>query len=372
MRTLILSCNTGEGHNSCAKAIKEVYDAKGEVCRIEDALGFISKRVSRFVSGWHTRIYRYCPGWFRRGYGYSEQHPVLFQEYSWVYRLLTKGVEELCRLICEEKYDTVICTHVFPALMVTEMRKRYPALSLRAGFVATDYTCSPSTETSDLDVYFIPDDTLAEEFVQKGVPGEKLVGSGIPVRQMFCRNLEKEAAKRRLHILPGQKHLLMMCGSMGCGPMARLASALAERMEEHWVLTIVCGTNRRLYGQLSRRFASLPNVHVQGYVADMSALMDSADLYLTKPGGISVTEAAGKCLPMVFIDAVAGCEEYNKQYFLAAGGAAAGTDVNDLAAACCALLAEDAAREEMAEALSRQRKENAAAMIYHDMTGART
>ena len=41
----------------------------------------------------------------------------------------------------------------------------------------------------------------------------------------------------------------------------------------------------------------------------MALLMDSADLYLTKPGGISVTEAASMRLPMVFIDAVAGCEE---------------------------------------------------------------
>lgn len=372
MRTLILSCNTGEGHNSCAKAIKEVYDAKGEVCQIEDALGFISKRVSRFISSWHTRIYRHCPGWFRRGYGYSEQHPVLFQERSLVYRLLTKGAEGIYRLICEENYDTVICTHVFPALMMTEVLKRYPMMQLRTGFVATDYTCSPSTEISDLDVYFIPDAALAEEFIQKGVPKEKLVGSGIPIRQMFCQNLEKETAKSQFNIPGQQKHLLMMCGSMGCGPMARLASAVAERLEENWALTVVCGTNRRLYGQLSRRFASLPNVHVRGYVADMSALMDSADLYLTKPGGISVTEAADKSLPMVFIDAVAGCEEYNKEYFLAVGGAAAGADVDGLADVCYSLLAEDAARDEMVKALSRQRKEDAAAMIYDYMTGART
>ena len=57
MRTLILSCNTGEGHNSCAKAIQETYAAHGETCDIVDALQFISKRASQFISDWHSRIY---------------------------------------------------------------------------------------------------------------------------------------------------------------------------------------------------------------------------------------------------------------------------------------------------------------------------
>ena len=50
MRTLILSCNTGAGHNSCAKAIQEVYQSRGDVCDIYDALLFISKRASKFMA----------------------------------------------------------------------------------------------------------------------------------------------------------------------------------------------------------------------------------------------------------------------------------------------------------------------------------
>lgn len=38
MRTLILSCNTGEGHNACAKAIKVVYDKNGDYCIINKYL----------------------------------------------------------------------------------------------------------------------------------------------------------------------------------------------------------------------------------------------------------------------------------------------------------------------------------------------
>ena len=68
MHTLILSCNTGEGHNSCAKAIQAEYAAHGESCEIVDALQFISKRASRFICDWHTRIYRHAPKLYRAGY----------------------------------------------------------------------------------------------------------------------------------------------------------------------------------------------------------------------------------------------------------------------------------------------------------------
>ena len=68
MRTLLLSCNTGEGHNSCAKAIQEAYLAQGEDCEIVEALQFISRHASRFIADWHSRIYRHAPKLYGAGY----------------------------------------------------------------------------------------------------------------------------------------------------------------------------------------------------------------------------------------------------------------------------------------------------------------
>ena len=67
MSTLILTCNTGEGHNSCAKAIKEVYDAHGEPCEIMDALLFVSEWFSGFVHRVHTTMYQKYPKVFKVG-----------------------------------------------------------------------------------------------------------------------------------------------------------------------------------------------------------------------------------------------------------------------------------------------------------------
>ena len=77
---LILSCNTGAGHNSCAQAVQEAYHSRGEICNITDSLQFISEKASTFISNWHTRIYRHAPRLFDAGYQRAESHEDIFCE----------------------------------------------------------------------------------------------------------------------------------------------------------------------------------------------------------------------------------------------------------------------------------------------------
>lgn len=369
MKVLILSCNTGEGHNSCAAALEEECRNQNIPCDTEDALRFISPEVSRFISNWHVRIYRHAPGLFRVGYRAAEDHPAQFHEGSALYRYLTQGAEKLCGFIAGSGYDTVICTHTFAALMVSEVVKTHLP-NLKTCFIATDYTCSPSVKDSSLDRYFIPASSLSGDFLGGGVTSERLRACGIPVRQMFRSSVRKEDAKRAFGIPADHKHLVMMCGSMGCGPIMSIARRIGRDLPDDQDLTIVCGTNKQLYRRLQRRFYDAKNVHVRSYVKDMALLMDSADLYLTKPGGISVTEAASMRLPMVFIDAVAGCEEYNKDFFLRTGGAVTGQTPKEIARTSLRLLSDKDTLEKMGDALDAAVPHNAAANILSEMSEA--
>lgn len=80
MKLLILSCHTGQGHDSASAAIREVWEERGHCCETADALAFVSPWVSRQVARWHVRIYRYLPGLFRWGYAFAEKHPSAFGE----------------------------------------------------------------------------------------------------------------------------------------------------------------------------------------------------------------------------------------------------------------------------------------------------
>ena len=84
----------------------------------------------------------------------------------------------------------------------------------------------------------------------------------------------------------------------------------------------------------------------------MPPLMQSADLFLTKPGGLSSTEAAAAGVPMVLIDAVAGCEEHNLDFFLKLGGAVTAETPEKLAELALSLLADEARLTEMSSALA--------------------
>ena len=362
MRTLIMSCNTGAGHNSCAKAIQEVYQERGELCDIVDALQFISPHASRFISNWHTRIYRYAPKLFKAGYADVEQHESIFREGTTVYKYLTSGVDRMREYLESGSYDNIICTHVFPALAVTELLRRYP-LRLQTSFVSTDYTCSPCAADSNLDFYFIPSPLLTEEFAGCGVAREKLVPSGLPAAQAFYHPMEKAEAKRALGIAPEKQHLLMMCGSMGCGPMEELTQLLANSLPTEYDVTVACSSNRQLLRRMERKFEDRPNIHIRGYIGNVSAMMDSADLFLTKPGGISTTEAMVKGLPMVLVNVVGGCETPNLEFFVSHGGAATADTPEAIAALCKRLLEHDEERLIMRQSLLAMHKTPAAQAI---------
>ncbi len=362
MKLLILTCNTGQGHNSTAGSISEKFTENGYECTAADSLAFLSKKMSRFISSWHTRIYRHAPVLFDQGYEYAEKHPSVFSDESMAYNFFGHGVNKLNRYIQEGGYTDVICVHAFSAIMLTEMLRRYPQ-NIKTGFVATDYTCSPSVGDSRMDLYFIPHASLKQEFTACGVPEEKLVASGIPVKSVFFEHKNKAAAKRNFGIDPDARHILMMCGSMGCGPIETLALQLTKILPREAVLTVVCGTNERLKKKLEK--AEKTNMRVLGYTDKIPQLMDSADLYLTKPGGLSVTEAAAKRLPMFFVDAVSGCEAYNKSFFLSHGMAAASDSFDRLAQDCVSLLLDKERLMAQSKAMEREFCHNPADCILN-------
>ena len=363
MKTLILSCNTGEGHNSCAKAIKEYFELNGEPCDIADSLAFASKKMSQFISGWHVRLYRHLPAAFGMGYGFMERHPSYLEEGSAAYRLLTIGTDRLYQFIVANGYDTVICTHVFAALLVTEMKEKYPC-KIKTALVHTDYTCFPGTAASDMDVYFIPHTSLIPLFVGVGISREKLIPAGIPVRQAFFAALPKEEAKRSLGVDPNRNHVVIMSGSMGCGPIEETAEILAEMLGDENEITLVCGTNHRAKERVEKSIGDRENVHILGYFKDISRLLDSADLVFTKPGGISTSEIAKKALPMVLIQAVEGCETHNYRFFTNQGVALLSHDPQELAEMGAGLLKAKGKLEEMAAFYTEELRCNGAEIVF--------
>lgn len=361
-RTLLLSCNTGEGHNSAAKAIKEVFDARGESCEIIDTLALLSPKASEIISRGHVGIYRKVPRLFGAGYKFFEKVSSDPEEGA-VYEILARGAAKLNQLIEESGCTAAISVHPFSGMMLTAVMRRY-APKIVTGIVATDYTCSPFVNQSDLDYYFIPHESLIDEFVRCGIPAEKIVPSGIPVRQCFYEEKAVLESREALFIREDERVAVLMCGSMGCGPMKELAEDIAAEINGKELLIVICGNNEKLREQLNDKISSV-RVKVLGYTNKMNLYMDAADVLITKPGGLSSTEAATKGLPMVFIDAVAGCEEHNMNFFVGQKWAVTDTTEKGLTRQVMELLNDDSERQRISGALRDSFSRNSARIIYN-------
>lgn len=362
MKVLILSCNTGGGHNSCAKAIGAELLNRGHTYETDDALLYVSKGTSRFVSNWHVRFYRYFPKLYNKGYQYAEEHPASFDESSAACRILRRGCKRLRAAILAGGYDSVVCVHLFPALMLTFIQREAP-LPIKTMFIATDYTASPSCDRMRLDTCVIPDAALTELFAKNGVSPDTIAPLGIPVRAELYSCLPVQEAKKAVGLDPSHRHLLMMTGSMGCGPMEEITQLLANSLPAEYDVTVACSSNRQLLRRMERKFEDRPNIHICGYIGNVSAMMDSADLFLTKPGGISTTEAMVKGLPMVLVNVVGGCETPNLEFFVSHGGAATADTPEAIAALCKRLLEHDEERLIMRQSLLAMHKTPAAQAI---------
>ena len=144
MNILILTCNTGGGHNAVAAALTEAFRRRGADCTVLDGLSFISQKASKLVSRWHTRMYRHHPQLYKAGYMTAEEEVGRTDpKHNPVERYLARGARRLYRFLQTQQFDAVVCVHVIPALMMTMLRKNGGA-PMPFCFVATDYTCSPS------------------------------------------------------------------------------------------------------------------------------------------------------------------------------------------------------------------------------------
>lgn len=322
MPILILSANTGGGHNSAAAAIREELASRGIESEIQDGLKYLSEQTSKFISWGHSYIYKNLPGLFGKAYAHEEKHPSPL-----LYDSIALGAERFYKYVKGKDFTAIICVHVFSAMLVTETKRRY-GLDVPFYFVATDYTCSPGVADIDPTIWFTPDELLNKEFTDGGIPPERLVASGIPIRREFYQKLNQAEARQMLHLPPSGPVVLLCCGSIGCGHINRMTPQLEAIMPEDATLVIVCGHNVRAYRKLKERAAH--HTVVVGFTNRIAQYMAAADVCISKPGGLSTTEMLAVGVPMVLWLAVPGCESRNMEFLVNQQMAVGSADWNDV------------------------------------------
>lgn len=320
MKVLILSCKTGGGHDAAGLTMKERFELEGHEAIMFDYLTLAGSSVSKWVEKLYVSTVKYMPRVFGRVYKIGMFVSKRVKK-SPVYYANAKMGKYLKEYLKENSYDAIIMPHLYPAETITYMKSKNIALPLTIG-VATDYTCIPFWEETDCDYYVIPHKDLVYEFSSRGIPREKLVPIGIPVRQKFLEDLETDFKERlsknarEVLGLPTDKKIhLILSGSMGAGNIKELTSNVWNLNQQKICVVVICGNNKKIFNRLKKQYKNVPNVFIVGHTKKMNLYMQASDIVYTKPGGLTSTEVAVLGKPLVHTFPIPGCETANQEFF---------------------------------------------------------
>ena len=197
MKVLILSCNTGGGHNAAASALKESLNFYHHEAEVLDLMSLGRKHTSALVGGAYVKLVSVFPA----GFGALYQLGELVRKFPWkspVYYANARLGNALADYIDQNHFNAVVTTHLYPAETLTWMKQK-GRLTIPCVAIATDYACIPFWEETNCDYYVVPHKDLIPEFASCGIPEEKLLPLGIPVRPAFARPTSKEDVRRHSH-----------------------------------------------------------------------------------------------------------------------------------------------------------------------------
>lgn len=310
MEALILSCGTGGGHNAAGRAVEAELLSRGHNVTFLDPYTLKDQKTSHLVSRAYITLVQRSPGAFGALYNLGDAYRKLPVR-SPVYHINRGMAKILSKYLDEHPCDAIVMPHLFPAEIVTHMKRcgmKVPATF----FVATDYVCIPFTEETDCDYYITPAEAMNRDFLSRGIPAEKLAPLGIPVRQEFMTGPDRAGARARLGLDSERLTILVAGGSIGAGSLDETAGTLLATFEGAHVI-VICGNNEALYEKLRQRASA--RCLVLRETPHFADYMKACDIFISKPGGLSSTEAAALGTALIHVTPIPGCETLNMEFF---------------------------------------------------------
>ncbi len=309
-KVLILSCGTGGGHNTAARAVQEELLSRNVKADFKEYLEIINPKLKDGINGLYIKSTNKDGKVFKTAYSLGKMYEKT-KLISPVYLLNSLNKEKLYKYIKENKYNFVITTHLFAAQALTAIKKEHHIHFMQ---IATDYVSIPFWKETNPDYFIIPSKELEEDFIKKGMKKQKLIPLGIPVMKQFRKKYNEQEIKKELKLDINKKYVLILNGSMGFGNVKEVAEKLLENTE-NITFIISCGNNKELLNTLNAEYKNNERILVLPFTNELGKYMAISNIILTKPGGLTTTEIATMRKPLVHIMPIPGCENYNANYF---------------------------------------------------------
>ncbi len=316
MNILILSASTGGGHLKASKAL-ESYILENEPnskIKVVDTLEYINHIVNKLVTKGYIILAKYLNPLYKILYRLTDKPNILT---SLVTKLIICLSEKLLPLIQEFKPDVIVTTHPFCTEM-TSILKGKNKIKIPIVCIMTDYAPHNTWIKPNVDEYCVACEDMIADMVSRGVKEEKIHAYGIPVYAGFFHQDErdKEVLLKELGLSKNKMTVLVMAGSFGVYNIEKIYKEI-NQIPMDFQIIVLTGNNKRLYNNMKKEIkdSNKPTKLIK-FTNEVHRYMNLSDVLITKPGGLTVSEALASNLPLITFDAIPGQEEANAKFLL--------------------------------------------------------
>lgn len=364
-KILILYATAGIGHKKAAIAVNAALSElkiEGKLKDVEvvmhDALDFTSPSFKwSYLKLYLLAVNRLSVIWGLMYYLTDNYFVNLIVRYARrVNNWFNSG--RLRKYLIENKFDVVISTHFFASEVIADM-KRAGTIDTKLITVVTDYRLHSWWVAPGNDLYVVAGDDAHQDLVKIWKVDDKLIRiMGIPAEPVFSRALNKDDVCKKLGIKKDKFTVLVLSGGFGVGPVESVVRGMSG--VDGMQAIVICGHNE----DLAKRINSMKgefgfDVTALGFVNNVHEYMSCADLLVSKSGGISVTEALNRELPIVVISPIPGQETRNAEFIISHGAAVMMKRPEDLKAVIGGIISDRGKLESMRNAIKKIRKPDA-------------
>jgi len=331
-RILVLSASVGAGHLRAAQAVELALRQVVREAAVQnvDVLQLTNAAFRRLYGRAYLDLVNKAPHVLGYFYDMMDRPSRSGRNRSDRLRLAIEklNLKAFMRFLREEPCDLVINTHFLPAEIIASLRK-HERLDVPQVTVTTDFETHRLWVNEPCERYFTATEEGARYLRSWGVhKATDIIATGIPIHPVFSKPKDRAECLKR-HGLKGDRPVvLQLAGGFGVGPIEKLYRAVLD-VERPLHVVAVTGRNEKVQRQL--RAVSPParhRVQVLGFTEHIDELMAVADLVVSKPGGLTTSEALARGAAMVIVNPIPGQEDRNSDFLLENGAA---IKVNNLA-----------------------------------------
>jgi len=341
MRVLIATVTAGGGHVAAAAAMDEAWRAlrPDDIVEKVDLVKFFSPLHRKIVSDGYVSLVERAPELWGMMFAKTDD-PRITRRLNKIKRMFPGNSRALfARHVKQFNPDIVLCTHYLPLETLTEMRaKAAPKRGKSAGApssrnpkavcIVTDFEAHALWMEPCVDLYCVAAEETKARLVARGASKDTVIATGIPVSPRFSARTDPKPVRKTLGLRDDLPVLLVLSGGFGMGPVAEALAEL-DKAEKAFQTVVVTGRNEELRRKLAAVDRKHPT-HVMGYASNMHELMAVADIILSKPGGLTSSEALAMGKPVFILNPIPGQEAANSDFLLERGAAAKVNRVEDL------------------------------------------